>query len=111
MARNTKGKRGTGGKIIVFLILLLMLAALLFWKVYTSGSWSEIKQDVLHTDENPPEETVKIVYHTPSPSPEANEQLASDAGDPEPPQQTATALQNQGSVEIFIPEGMGSDGF
>ena len=113
MAKKKNKKRGTGGKIIVFLVLLLMLAALLFWKVYSNGSWSDIKEQLFPTSANPPQETVEIVYHTPSPSPEADG-TGSSAAEPDSTgesSQGAVAVQNQGSVEIIMPDDMDSAGF
>lgn len=98
MSRKRKKKKSSGALVLVFVLLLVLLAALVALKFLGIGRAVPAE----------PSATPAAVET----SPEATEvPAASPTPTPMQPVEAPVILENQGELEIIIPEDMESDGF
>lgn len=116
MKKTKKKRKSTAGRLIVLLILLLSLAGLLALKYFTSQpaaapaapAPTEFFEEYLDSGViiRPAQATQTEMTSQSAPAP-TKAPVQQPAEEP----QGAVILQNQGDLEIIIPEGMESAGF
>ena len=110
---KTRRKKRNNGGLILLILLFVLLAALLVLRILAGGS-------VVPSQEAPAEnETITPAENTPALTDTQNSEsldtaVQTPAPTPAPVQEAVQApvvLENEGEIEIIIPDEMGQDGF
>ena len=115
--KKTKKKTNPAGRFLVLLILLLMLAALLAVKYFGIGPGAAPASDSVSDPSAPSETDSQGVAYLSGDEPDIPAETPTPTPPPTLPPATPEAIQepiileNQGNIEIIIPEDMESEGF
>ena len=109
--KNKKKKKNTAKRFIVLLVLLLLLACLLALKFFTNMNTADNAPSAPVPDATMPIETDTNTATAEETTESAPALLPTAEPIPYAPTQAPVILENQGEIEIIIPEEMEQGGF